>query len=142
RFLDRTHGWAVQRTGSASRLFHTRDGQNWIVAGTIGAHHSDYAFTSDTAGVLLEGDQVKTTADGGRTWKPVFSCKTKIQVDGLFRNINCQWHRLQFVSPTVGWAVAKSYEAPKHVLLAKTTDGGATWNLNVAQLTSSPADVF
>jgi photosystem II stability/assembly factor-like uncharacterized protein len=142
RFLDATHGWAVQRTGSASRLLHTRDGQNWVLAGTIDEHHNDYMFTSETTGVSLSSDVIKVTADGGRSWKPAFPCQAKIQVAGLWRNVGCEWRRLQFLSPAVAYAVAKSYDAKSWLFLAKTTDGGLNWSLSTTELTDDPEDSF
>lgn len=142
RFLDQTHGWAVQRTGSASRLLHTRDGKLWIVAGTIDEHHKDYMFTSETTGVSLSNDVIKVTMDGGRTWRPVFPCAAKIQVNGLWRNVTCEWRRLRFLTPSIAYAVAKSYDARTQLFLAKTTDGGATWSMATQELTDSPEDAF
>lgn len=140
RFLDATHGWAVQRTGSASRLLHTRDGQSWVLAGTIDENHNDYMFTSETTGVSLSKDIIKVTADGGRSWKPVLPCQAKIQVEGLWRNVRCEWRRLQFLSPTVAYAIAKSYEAKTWLFLAKTTDGGLSWSLANSELTDYAED--
>jgi photosystem II stability/assembly factor-like uncharacterized protein len=142
RFLDQTHGWAVQRTGSASRLLHTRDGKQWIVAGTIDENHNDYMFTSEKTGVSLSKDVIKVTADGGRTWKPVFPCAAKIQVNGLWQNVACEWRRLQFLTPSVAYAVAKSYDAPTELFLAETADGGATWSMVTQELTGYPEDAF
>lgn len=141
RFLDSTHGWAVQRTSSAARLFHTRDGKNWILSGTMDEHHTDYMFTSEKTGVQLSGRVIKITADGGRTWKPVFDCAAKIQVDGLWQNIVCNWGRLQFITPSIGYAIAAE-GSNNHVFLAKTVDGGATWKLTTSEVTNQPKDAF
>lgn len=142
RFLDQTHGWAVQRTGSASRLLHTRDGKMWVIAGTIDENHSDYMFTSETTGVSLSKNVIKVTVDGGRTWKPVFPCAAKIQVNGLWQNVTCEWRRLQFLTPSIAYAVAKSYDARTQLFLARTTDGGATWSMATQELTDYPEDAF
>ncbi len=141
RFLDQTHGWAVQRTSSAARLFHTRDGKNWILAGTMDEHHRDYMFTSENSGVQLSGQLIKVTADGGRSWKPVFECAAKIQIDGLWQNITCSWGRVQFLTSSIGYAIAVE-GSHNSLLLAKTTDGGATWKLTISELTNQPKDVF
>jgi len=139
RFLDRTQGWAVQRTPLAHNLMHTRDGKNWILAGEIPKHHTDYMFTSEKTGVLLEGSRINITADGGRSWKQVFECAAKVQIEGLWQNVICNWSRLQFLTPSIGYAVAGKN---KNVFLAKTSDGGATWKLLVSELTNEADDVF
>jgi photosystem II stability/assembly factor-like uncharacterized protein len=143
RFLDQTHGWAVQASGGAgSKLLHTRDGKLWLLAGTIDVYTMDYMFTSETHGVQASRDVIRMTEDGGRSWKPVFNCALKVQVNGLFRNINCQFQRLQFVTPSVAYVVAKSLDAPKNLFLAKSTDGGASWAMTTQELTGGSEDEF
>ena len=143
RFLDQTHGWAVQSTGgAASRLLHTRDGKLWTVAGGIDVYHKDYMFTSESAGVSVSRDVITKTMDGGRSWQPVFACAAKVQVNGLYHNVSCEWQRLQFVTPDIAYAIALSKEAPMHLFLAKTSDGGSTWTMATQDLTGSPGDVF
>ena len=132
RFLDGTHGWAVQRRsgGNPDRLLHTRDGKNWMMIGPMPGPHMDYMFTSETTGVVIrEGSEMDITTDGGRSWKPVFECAAKVQQDGLWQNVGCRWGRLQFLTPSIGFAVGYNN---RDIFLAKTTDGGATWNLHVA----------
>lgn len=142
RFLDTAHGWAVQRTNGASRLLHTRDGKLWIAVGTINVNLRDYMFTSETTGVALSGNVIEATGDGGRTWRQVFPCTAKVQVNGLTQNVLCQWQRLQFVNPTVAYAIARS-QAPSPILfLAKSMDGGASWSMKTQELTGDPGDAF
>ena len=142
RFIDETTGWAVQRTSSDAKLFHTRDGENWILAGTMAEHYEDYMFTSETTGVFL-GPQgaVFITQDGGRKWQQVFQCAAKVQVEGLWRNVGCHWKRLQFLTPSTGYAVAYSYDA-KGIFLARTDDGGATWSLTYSEAPGYAEDIF
>ncbi len=142
RFLDAAHGWAVQRTNGASRLLHTRDGKLWISAGTINVNVRDYMFTSETSGVSLSGNVIEVTRDGGRTWQQVFPCAAKIQVNGLWQNVGCQWQRLQFVTPTVAYAVARSLSPSPFLFFAKTTDGGASWGMVAQELTGDGEDAF
>ena len=143
RFLDQTHGWAVQATGgAASRLLHTRDGKLWTVAGGIDVYHKDYMFTSESTGVAVSRDVITKTIDGGRTWQPVSTCAAKVQVNGLYHNVSCEWQRLQFVTAETAYAVALSKEAPNHLFLAKTTDGGSSWAMLTQELTGSPGDLF
>jgi len=81
-FIDATHGWAVQ----GEKFMTTSDGQNWEDAGTLPPHgglHA-YTFTSPTQGIALtglstEGSMISLTSDGGKTWKQVFQCATKVE---------------------------------------------------------------
>lgn len=129
RFLDRTQGWAVQRRsgGNPDRLLHTRDGKNWIMIGPMPGPHMDYMFTSERTGVVIrEGSELDITTDGGKSWKPAFECAAKVQVNGLWQNVGCRWGRLQFLTPSIGFAVGFNNT---NLFLAKTMDGGTTWNL-------------
>jgi len=58
RFVDTTHGWAMQGTGSAARLLHTADGHNWNLAGTIPENTTDYMFTSDAMGIAVASSHI------------------------------------------------------------------------------------
>jgi photosystem II stability/assembly factor-like uncharacterized protein len=91
RFIDETTGWAVQHTSTDVKLLHTRDGESWILAGTMPAHYVDYMFTSETSGVFLgtQGAQgaIFATQDGGRQWQKALDCAGRAQVDGLARNV-------------------------------------------------------
>lgn len=129
RFLDRTQGWVVQRRsgGNPDRLLHTRDGKNWIMIGPMPGPHMDYMFTSERTGVVIrEGSELDITTDGGKSWKPAFECAAKVQVNGLWQNVGCRWGRLQFLTPSIGFAVGFNNT---NLFLAKTMDGGTTWNL-------------
>jgi hypothetical protein len=61
-------------------------------------------------------------------------------MQGLTRSVQCNWVRLQFVSPTVGYAVGVSYDAPDFVFLAKTVDGGAAWTMTTGRVTGKAED--
>ena len=135
RFLDERHGWAVQ----GRKLLATRDGESWEEIGTLPYTVGDVAFTSKTTGVLSAGADIYSraantiyrTTDGGRTWKPVWACAAKVQVGGLSRNLACQIEQIQFVTRSLAYAVARNKctgpgcEPPP--LIARTTDGGLTW---------------
>ena len=144
RFLDTTHGWGIQGTGQASRLLHTTDGKNWIFSGTIAEHTKDYMFTSEQNGVAVGNEDIARTTDGGRTWKPVGRCQANVQVQGLARNVTCEWTRVQFVSPMVAYAVGFGHDqAVRNIIfLSKTADGGATWNMMTSEATDHPQDAF
>ena len=139
RFLDETHGWAVLGgTGSSrARILRTTDGESWEDLGAAPPYIHALAMSSPTEGVAAGfpgmGSVPSTlfkTRDGGKTWKPVSQCSAKAMVGGLAREIGCNVGRVQFVSPSVGYLVAKTKcvgpcEFPP--ILAKTEDGGDSW---------------
>jgi photosystem II stability/assembly factor-like uncharacterized protein len=131
RFIDATHGWAVQSTGGGDhRLLHTRDGQSWEDAGTVAQHRGDYTFVSDTDGFCTSHDQILATKDGGRTWRPAYACRVKTEINGLTREVSCELATITFASPKVGYAVSTRLDTAGFAL-AKTEDGGATWSATV-----------
>jgi photosystem II stability/assembly factor-like uncharacterized protein len=143
RFLDETHGWAViGGTGNSNaRILRTEDGESWEDLGKAPQYIHELAMSSPTEGVaagyLGMGSVPSTllkTRDGGKTWKPVVQCSVKAMVGGLSREIACTVWRIQFVTPTVGYLVAKTKcvgpcEFPP--ILAKTEDGGESWRFFV-----------
>jgi photosystem II stability/assembly factor-like uncharacterized protein len=137
RFLDEKTGWAV----SDDKLLHTRDGEQWILAGTIRDNYVDYMFTSPNRGVYLgpNGD-LHRTDNGGRSWQQAYQCDGRVEVQGLTRAVQCNWVRLQFVTPLLGYAVGVSYDATDVIFLAKTVDGGATWSMTTGRVTDKAED--
>ena len=140
RFVDERHGWAVQGTpGSIEKLLHTSDGESWEEIGTPPRGITDLAFTSTTLGFAATDPPtgssysgvVYRTTDGGRTWKNIWTCSAKVSLGGLNRQVGCRIAQFHFVTPAVGYAVARSIgfgmgsEPPP--LIAKTSDGGMTW---------------
>jgi photosystem II stability/assembly factor-like uncharacterized protein len=139
-FLDATHGWVRQGYGD---LLHTTDGQMWVAGATIDHYTTDYVFTSEKNGVAISGGiSIRHTTDGGRTWNEVNQCSAKIQVDGLPRNVACNWSRLQFPTATTGYAVAW-IDHSDIAVVGKTNDGGASWLLTLTDVgVGYPNDVF
>ncbi len=143
RFLDETHGWAVigGAGSSGARILRTRDGESWEDLGAAPQYVHALAMSSPTEGVAAGypgmGSVPSTlfkTRDGGKTWKPVVQCSVKAMVGGLTREIACNVGRIQFVTPSVGYLVAKTKcvgpcEFPP--ILAKTEDGGDSWRFFV-----------
>lgn len=139
RFLDETHGWAViGGTGSGrTRILRTVDGESWEDLGAAPQYVHELAMSSPTEGVaagyLGMGRTASTllkTRDGGKTWKPLVQCSVKAMIGGLNREIACSVGRIQFVSPSVGYLVAKTMcvgpcQFPP--ILGKTEDGGESW---------------
>jgi photosystem II stability/assembly factor-like uncharacterized protein len=146
RFIDPTHGWATQE----DRLLHTTDGQHWQVVGTMEHRSADYQFISDSDGFRVYGNTLFATHDGGRSWQPAAGCHARVQVEGLTRDVTCQWVRLQFLTPQIGYAVAKAqglFDRARAIhldqaFIARTDDGGATWSMHTAQVTGDPEDAF
>ena len=132
RFVDGQVGFATQRTGSGDhRLLRTTDGENWTVAGTVPQHRNDYAFVSATVGVTATGSKVLRTQDAGRTWREVFDCRLRVQVEGLTRDVTCNLQAFHFPTRRVGYALGASSDAPG-VYVAKTEDAGVTWTVWLA----------
>ena len=141
RFLDKTHGWAVQSSGiGAYKLLKTSDGESWEQIGTVTASWGllEYQFLSPTQGLYLDGNanvsHIFHTADGGRTWKEVFppsACAAKLEVQGLMQNTQCTLRAMHFASRLVGYAIGGSYTDRGALFIAKTEDGGVTWSISV-----------
>ena len=128
RFLDGKHGWAVQQTPLNARLLRTTDGQNWDQVGMIEQHYADLTFTSELDGVYLVGETIYRTQDGGKKWQPVSACKVQAEIDGLTKNIDCEFSAVHFPSAQVGYAAAGSVYLKDLFFVFKTTDGGASWS--------------
>jgi len=140
-FLDATLGWACQ---GYDHLLHTTDGHTWVASGSMGHYANDYVFTSEKNGLFVSGStDINRTTDGGRSWKVVNQCAAKIQVDGLPRNVSCNWEKLNFPTPTMGYAIAW-IDQTSLAVLGKTSDGGATWTVKIFDDLAGgyPGDVF
>jgi photosystem II stability/assembly factor-like uncharacterized protein len=143
RFLDATHGWGVQK----DKLVRTTDGSRWEDAGSLPRFVplEDYTFTTPahgifTGGYSTEGSKIFTTDDGGQTWKQVYQCAAKVEVNGLMRNTGCHLFALDFPTPSVGYAVGGSFnDGPGEgfFVVTKTQDGGKSWTL-VASIANTP----
>jgi len=118
-FKDPTHGWAQ----AWNSLFRTTDGESWQqVTGDI---RGDVFFVSDLKGIRVIAGRIFATEDGGIGWKQVFTCRAKMEVQGLTQEKDCDLWALHFPTATVGYAMG----APR--ITARTEDGGVTWNVLV-----------
>lgn len=134
-FLNPMQGWVTQQ----NKLLHTSDGANWEEVGSFPQGGlSTFVFTSPRHGIgITEGQFIAITADGGRTWKRVFQCAVRLEVNGLTRNSGCNLNALHFPTPTTGYAAGGS---DGFVVVAKTEDGGATWRVISSSTGDSQAD--
>jgi photosystem II stability/assembly factor-like uncharacterized protein len=132
RFIDARHGWATEGNPLGGPLLRTADGQNWQQVGKIGdiyVPYEDYAFTSPSNGVYIQKETIRQTTDGGMTWRDVLSpCAARIQVQGITQQVGCGLKSVHFPTANVGYAVGTSGGSGT-MILAKTTDGGATWRI-------------
>jgi photosystem II stability/assembly factor-like uncharacterized protein len=147
RFLDSTHGWAIQQEGL--RLLRTADGQKWEeVNGKFppGVPVIDYAFTSANHGILLGGnaDAFYVTNDGGQQWQSVKPCEVSAAVQGLAQTTNCHFIKLQMLSPSSGLALAWwSSTQDERLVIFRTDDAGGHWSYVVPEVKDSRyADAF
>jgi len=131
KFVDQNNGFAVQNTGIGDYvLLHTTDGQNWEASGTIAQHYGDYAFVSPRVGVeATSRKDILHTDDAGKTWKPAMKCALTMDVGGLSRNAECFIEAFHFPTPNVGYAIGPFSGGIKGVAVAKTDNGGQSWNL-------------
>ena len=130
KFVDQSNGFAVQTTGVGDWvLLHTADGQNWEASGTIGQGYGDYAFVSPTVGVQATRHQIMHTDNAGKTWKPAMKCALTVDVGGLSRNAECEIESIHFPTPDVGYATGSIQGGVKGVAIARTDNGGQSWNL-------------
>ncbi|PYT34235.1 MAG: hypothetical protein DMG58_05395 [Acidobacteria bacterium] len=116
RFLDGTHGWAVQQGALDARLLRTTDGQNWDQVGTIESHYADLTFTSERDGTYLNGNTIYRTQDGGKQWQPVGTCAVQAEIDGLTKNIDREFSGVHFPS-TQGWLCGGGFCLPQELVL-------------------------
>ena len=116
-FTNSIHGW-VQAWNT---LFRSTDGESWQqVSGDI---RGDVVFVSDLRGFRAYGTKIYGTVDGGNSWKEVFACRAKMEVQGLTKEKECGLAALDSPSAMVGYAAGD----PR--ITVKTEDGGATWRV-------------
>ena len=128
-FLKPSTGWAVQVTSTHSNLLRTTDGETWGKIGTIPEHYEDIAFASDTVGVYINDEKIFRTRDAGRNWREVGNCATKAEVDGLSRQVVCHLWKLQFVTPSVAYALGRTVGGVNAAVVVKSVDGGESWTV-------------
>ena len=131
RFLGPTLGWAVQNTGVGDHKLLRTDGKEWKDVGTVAQHRGDYRFTSAQVGFVTSRAGILRTQDGGRSWQPVYRCQMTAEVNGLSRNLMCEFAKLFFLNERMGWAISNAGASGTGFVIARTQDGGATWESSV-----------
>ena len=131
RFASPTLGWAVQSTGVGDHKLLHLEGKEWKDVGTVAQHRGDYRFVSEQVGFVTTGAGILRTQDGGRHWQQVYPCQMKAEVNGLSRDLTCEYAKLYFLNEKVGWAISNAGADGAGFLLASTHDGGATWTSTV-----------
>jgi hypothetical protein len=132
RFVDATHGWAVQ---GGDQILRTTDGTTWQTVGPFaagGGPVANYRFISANVGFELAGGSdvstIYATHDAGRSWKPAYQCQVTLQVNGLSQNTGCVLRDVYFPSARIGYAVGGGYDG-SWATFVKTVDGGASWKV-------------
>jgi photosystem II stability/assembly factor-like uncharacterized protein len=148
-FLDETLGWVLQSAGiGRQKLLRTSDGEGWQQVGTIETEWGlyDYVFVSKSLGFFVEGNdnvgRIVRTSDGGRTWREVFRCRAKMVINGLARDVECNFKALHFPTANVGYAIGGGHGASRTLFVAKTEDGGNRWTLAVVSDIGGENEVY
>ncbi|MBI1341778.1 MAG: oxidoreductase [Terrimonas sp.] len=112
--------WVSGSNGVVGRS--SNGGKNWKWITVKGFEKNDFrdieAFDASTAVMLSIGEPayILKTHDGGESWKIVYENKTK----GMFLDA------FDFSTPANGIVIGDPVDG--HFFMAKTTDGGETWN--------------
>ncbi len=132
RILSPTSGWAAQpNPGGQDKLLRTTDGRTWAAIGGLPQHHLAYTFTSGENGYALFGRYILRSSDGGRNWRSAYRCNVKYVVKGVAQESFCEFESLFFLNDNLGFALSREVDRVAGSVLAKTTDGGVTWDTSV-----------
>ena len=122
--------WAVQSTGVGDHKLLRLDGKEWKDVGTVAQHRGDYRFVSSLVGFVTSRGILRTK-DGGRHWQQVHPCKMTVEINGLSRNLDCEFAKLFFLNERTGWAISNAGAKGTGFNIATTRDGGETWESSV-----------
>jgi photosystem II stability/assembly factor-like uncharacterized protein len=121
RTVSPTSVWVTQPSpGGQDKLLQTSDGRSWAPVGGLPQHHVAYTFAGNT-GYLLFGRQILRSPDGGRNWRSSYRCTTAI----------CEFESIFFLNENTGFVLSRETDRGAGSVLAKTADGGATWETSV-----------
>ena len=119
-FISANTGWGV---GPRRSVFRTTDGGlSWTAqdAGTGTDSFNDVQFLGESLGwVVGDTDRVFLTTDGGTQWQEIQS--------GLPNRTRLE--SVHFIDAQRGWIVGRDVPGtrPTEIVIARTEDGGATW---------------
>lgn len=103
---------------------------------TYGTTLGGFSFVSDQIGFHVAGNRILKTVDAGETWTTCVNVVSSATGSGADYAQGC------FVTENIGWVVQRKYDNVSNMTdscyLHKTTDGGATWTL---QLVNPPNTV-
>ncbi len=105
-------------TAGAARLYFytTHDGgKSWQYGAPLPGSVITWSFISTSQGYATDRSMLYVTRDGGQHWSDE-------QVGGAFSDVI----QLDFISPTLGWALRLAEPAATHIL--RTSDGGQSWS--------------
>src|SRR5437660_9122627 len=91
QFLGPSLGWAVQSTGVGDHKLLRLEGKEWKDVGTVAQHRGNYRFVSSQVGFVTSRAGISRTEDGGRHWQPIHPCQMTVEVNGLSRNLACEF---------------------------------------------------
>lgn len=148
-FLDKDRGWAVAQ--QATYLYTSNGGTSWeerrIEASVEGVSEEstlalvdptlfDIYFLDEKTGWMVgEFGKIYHTADGGTTWKE--QQNTLLGQAGIDDALNFPtWFGVRFANALEGTVVGLEGK------IAKTTDGGQTWNYTAEELSTTTTDSF
>src|SRR5437016_6114732 len=61
----------------------------------------------------------------------VHPCKMTVEINGLSRNLDCEFAKLFFLNERTGWAISNAGAKGTGFNIATTRDGGETWESSV-----------
>jgi photosystem II stability/assembly factor-like uncharacterized protein len=123
-FLDAARGWAVRADGA---LFRTTDGAGWAPIGTVPAH-SPIVFVTPDRGFTLDGGEIRTTTDAGRTWSASHRCRATIDGPSAPPR-ECEPVAIAFAPDrATGYVVTRPIDGDAAAVIG-TADGGVTWTV-------------
>ncbi len=104
-----------QQNAPGLDVYFTQDGgATWQSTALVLASANSVDFIDPARGWATDGATLLVTSDVAQHWQ-------SLTTGGLFQQVGY----LDFISPTLGWAIASQDSA--HALLLQTTDGGHTW---------------
>lgn len=137
-FVDNDHGWMKmsKKIGPYQEytysLWRTKNGGNSWQKATAPPAFEAIFFVDSLNGFSAGSSEFYKTIDGGASW----------QKSGVEQNAGFGIFDVFSSDPIHGWGVGGSDAAFDMGIILKTTDGGETWNVKVAEATATGMAVF